>query len=285
MPRLLAGFAALPIALVLGAPAAEAGVRIEQHLVYRHVGVTTLTLDAYVPSPAHGLRAAVVFVHGGGWQAGDKTAFAPGQRPFAPAARRLVRAGFTVFSIDYRLAPKDRFPAAVSDVGAAVEWLRTHAARFHVDPRRLALFGASAGGNLAALAATEGHGRLDRGARVRAVVSWSGPMDLPRFDAELGGPTRRPFVESYLGCPPTSCPGRYKAASPVTHIDSTDPPTLIANSTHEIVPLAQAEEMARRLADAHVPHQLLIIQGSRHAADYQAEAWAATVRFLRRYLH
>lgn len=284
LTRLIAGCAVLPIALVLGAPAAKPGVGIERHLVYRHVGVATLTLDAYLPPPAHGLRAAVVFVHGGGWRAGDKTAFAPGQQAFAPTALRLVRAGFAVFSIDYRLAPKDPFPAAVSDVRAAVEWLRMHAASFHVDPRRLALFGASAGGNLAALAATEGHGSLDRGARVRAAVSWSGAMDLRLFDAELGGPARRPYVESYLGCPPTRCPDRYKAASPVTHVDSTDPPILIANGTDEIVPFAQAVEMAGRLAAANVPHRLLVIRGSRHAADYEAEAWRATVRFLLRYL-
>lgn len=60
---------------------------------------------------------------------------------------------------------------------------------------------------------------------------------------------------------------------------------LIANSSHEIVPLSQAAEMARRLANADIPHQLVVVPGSRHAADYEPDVWGATVRFLLRYLH
>jgi len=166
----------------------------------------------------------------------------------------------------------------------AIRWIRAHAGRFSVDPSRLGLFGASAGGNLAALAATRVQGALDTGARVRALVSWSGPMDLALFDAELGGPSQHPFVESYIGCTPTACPARYRAASPVTHVDRSDPPTLLANSTSEIVPLAQAREMAAQLTAAAVPHELLVLPGSRHAAQYASAVWQTTVTFLERHL-
>ncbi len=279
---LLAGIAALQISL--GAPAALATPNIERNVPYRQVAGVTLTLDAYLPSPLGSRRAAIIFVHGGGWRAGDKTSFAPGEPAFAPTALRLAHLGFAVFAINYRLAPGARFPAAASDVSAAVRWVRTRARRFHIDPRRLALFGVSAGGNLAALVAAEGRGSLDRGARVRAAISWSGPMDLSRFDAQLGGPAHHPYVESYLGCPPTRCPDRYTSASPVNQIDPSDPPMLIANSNHEIVPLDQATEMTRTLANAGVAQQLLVVPGSRHAADYEAIAWGPTIRFLSRYL-
>jgi len=272
----------LPVAFALAST--HAGTTIARGVPYRHVGGVTLTLDAYLPARARSRRAAIVFVHGGGWRAGDKSAFAPGEPSFAPTALRLAHLGFTVFSIDYRLAPAAPFPAAASDVSFAVRWVRAHAADFDLLPTRIALFGVSAGGNLAALVATEGRGSRDRGARVRAAVSWSGPMNLALFDAELGGPARHPFVESYLGCPPTRCPRRYTSASPVNHVDRSDPPILLANSSREIVPLPQAEQMAHQLANAHVPHELIVVPGSRHAADYEAEVWAATVRFLLRYL-
>ena len=280
--RLMAAIATLPVAL--GLANSHAGPRIERNVPYRQVGGATLTLDAYLPAPAISRRAAIIFVHGGGWRAGDKSAFAPGEPVFAPTALRFARLGFAVFSIDYRLAPAAPFSAAASDVSFAVRWVRGHAANFDIVPRRIGIFGVSAGGNLAALVATEGRGSLDRGARVRAAVSWSGPMDLALFDTELGGPARHPFVESYLACRPTRCPSRYTSASPVNHVDRSDPPMLIANSRHEIVPLGQAEEMARRLTNAHVPHELVVVSGSRHAADYEAEVWGATVRFLLHYL-
>jgi acetyl esterase len=288
--------AALIFAVSLLAPAASAistrslqgspvaVVRVERGLLYGTAGGQRLLLDAYLPSEKGQRRPAVIFVHGGGWRSGDKTAFAPEEQTFAPTATRLVELGFAVFSVDYRLAPAARYPAAVDDIATAIRWIRANAGRFGVDPPRLGLFGASAGGNLAALAATRGRGRLDTGARVRAVVSWSGPMDLTLFDAELGGPSQHPFVESYIGCTPAACPARYRAASPITQVDRSDPPTLLANSTGEIVPLAQAREMTARLAAAAVPHRLLVVPGSRHAAQYAAAVWQQTVRFLTNHL-
>jgi acetyl esterase/lipase len=276
--------AAVTTASNAGSARSDSGVRVERGLEYAAVGATRLLLDAYLPAGRGGPGPAIVFVHGGGWRSGDRATFAPGEQQFGATGVQLARLGFAVFSIDYRLAPTFPYPAAIDDVAGAVRWVRAHAARLGVDPARLALFGASAGGNLAALAADRGRGRLDQGARVRAVVSWSGPMDLPLFDAELGGPAHHPFVEEYLGCPPAACPTHYQAASPVDAVDRTDPPMLIANATNEIVPLTQAREMAARLAASGVPHQLLIVPGSRHAGEYAPAAWATTVRFLLRYL-
>ena len=278
------------MAVVLVAPwgasafAAPGGVRIQRGVPYRVVAGATLRLDVFLPRVGQS-RPLVVVVHGGGWRGGDRARFAPGEALVAPRAQVLARRGFVVASVDYRVGPAGRFPAAASDVAAAVQWLRRHARSLRVDPTRIALFGASAGGNLAALVAMQGRGRLDREARVAAVVSWSGPMDLTRFDAELGGPARRPFVEQYLGCAPTSCPARYAASSPFNLVDATDPPMLVVNASREIVPLEQATLMARRLSAFHVPHQLLVVPGTRHAAQYATAAWPATLRFLHHQLH
>lgn len=274
---LAAAVALLAAPVAFPSRSGAAGPPIRRDVTYRVAGDERLRLDAYLArgGPA---RPAIVFVHGGGFRAGDKTFVAPGQQPVAPLAAELVRRGFAVFSVDYRLAPRFRFPAAAEDVRAAVRWIRRQARWLGVDPQRIALFGASAGGNLAALAAVSGRGPLDRGARVRAAVSWSGPMDLARFYRGHA------FVSEYLGCVPAACPGRYRAASPVGHVDRRDPPLLLVNGSTELVPLAQAREMASRLTSAQVPHRLVVVPGSRHAGDYELDVWRATVRFLARHL-
>jgi acetyl esterase/lipase len=285
---LVAIAAALFIGVSVAPPTArpsqvDAGVLIERDLSYGHAGGQSLLLDAYLPRRGR-LSPAIVFFHGGGFRAGDKAFFAPGEQAFAPSALRLVRLGFAVFSVNYRLEPPAPFPAAIVDALRSVRWIRAHARRFGVDRARLASFGASAGGNLAALVATIGRGPLGARARVRAAVSWSGPMDLGLFDRELAPSWGASFIERYVGCSQTVCPSRYAFASPVDHVDRSDPPLLLANGTAEIVPLAQAREMSSRLAAAHVPYELLVVPGSRHAAEYEASVWARTVRFLERNL-
>jgi acetyl esterase/lipase len=233
---------------------AAAPIHVERNLHYGRSAEQTL--DAYV---APGARRAVVLIHGGGWRAGSKESL-------DPTALRFAQSGWTAFSISYRLVPPAPWYAAEDDALTAVRWVRAHAARFGFDPRRLDVFGTSAGGNLAALVATVGSGRH----LVAAAASWSGPMDLATFVP--GGVIRR-----YAGC---ECPGRLLALSPVSFVGAGDAPLLLANSTRELVPLGQAIEMARRLARAGIPHRLLVYPGSRHAVAYERDAWQPTLRFL-----
>ena len=114
-----------------------------------HDGVA-LAGDLYLPAGA-GPFPALVGVHGGGWQAGARHAF----QFWGPY---LAARGYVLFAISYRLAKKGQkmFPQAVNDVRAAVQFVRGSAAEFKVDPERIGLFGASAGGHLASLAALGG---------------------------------------------------------------------------------------------------------------------------------
>ncbi len=251
----------------------ERGAGRVEGIVYRVVAGQRLLLDAYLPLRG-GERPVVVFVHGGGFRAGSRLAVAPGQQPVAAIARALVAHGFAVFSVDYRLAPRFLFPAAVDDLVAAVGWLRHRATRFRIDPGRVALFGASAGGDLALRAAFDP--RLRR--LLRAVVSWSGPMDLRTFYSEHA------FVADYLGCTPTVCPGRYQAASPIDQIAAGDPPVLLVNGSHETVPLTQATRMRNALTAGRISNELLVITGSRHAGGYAAVALPPTIQFLGRHV-
>ena len=218
------------------------------------------TLDTYL---APGARRAVVLVHGGGFHSGSKESL-------DPTALRFAQNGWTAFSISYRLVPPAPWYAAKRDALAAVRWVRAHSNRFGFDPQRLAVFGTSAGGNLAALAATVGKGsRL-----VAATASWSGPMDLSTFAPQNA------VVRHYVGC---SCVSRFRALSPVSFVGPGDAPLLLANSTDELVPVGQAREMARRLARAGIPHRLLDYRGSGHAVAYERDAWTPTLDFLARW--
>ncbi len=97
-------------------------------------------------------------------------------------------------------------------------------------------------------------------------MPWSGLMDLTTFY-----PGHR-FVAAYLGCIPSACLPRYRAASPVDQVDRSDPPLLLVNGSTKIVPLAQAQGMARSLTAEHVPHELIVLPGSRHAGEYEQQA-------------
>ncbi|MDQ4096328.1 MAG: alpha/beta hydrolase [Actinomycetota bacterium] len=233
-----------------------------------------LLLDAYVPAPeGDKVRPAVILIHGGGFRAGDK-------RSFEPEARRLAEKGWVAFSVNYRLDEPTAFPAEVEDVQAAVRWVRANAAEYQVDPERIGALGESAGGHLTAMLATLGEGALDRGARIRAGVAWSGPMDLTELARLRGDQWGVPL----LGCSLAACPERFAAASPIAHVDGTDAPLFLINSTEELVPRSQAVAMATRVEDLGAPTQLQIIPGTRHALDYRDEVWPQTDLFLQKHL-
>lgn len=254
-------------------PAAAApSVSVKRNVRYATAGAQALLLDAYLPSGRRPARPAVILIHGGGWRAGDK-------RDMGDEARQLAALGWIALSVNYRLRTPSAFPAEVEDVQAAVRWARLHALELGIDRGRIAALGASAGGHLAAMLATLGQGPLDMESRVRAAVSWSGPMVLGDLPDGFGGPGR-----DLLPCPPRACPDQWAEASPVTHLDPTDAPVFLANSTDELVPLAQAQAMSDRLQAAGVEHELDVLPGRRHAQSYRGQVWPATVQFLARYL-
>ena len=120
---------------MLWAQTSESGIEYadpeDQHLV----------LDLAAPE-GDGPFPAVVCIHGGGFREGDRTYF-------NATCEKLAQHGYVAVTIEYRLAPKYPFPAAVEDCKAAVRWLRANAEKYHIDPKRIGATGASAGGTLA----------------------------------------------------------------------------------------------------------------------------------------
>jgi acetyl esterase len=251
----MAAFIALATPMAdLSAIAQVAGVTVTRNVEYAEAGGTPLLLDAYIPSGS-GLHPAMLVIHGGNWDSGDK-------EDMAPVGELVANEGFAAFVVDYRLVPAGSYPAAVEDVRSAVRWIRTNAARYGVDPTRIGAFGVSAGGHLATMLATVGTGSTDRGARIRVALSWSGPQDLTLLPSSV--------VQAFVGCPIDACPERWRSASPSSHVDPTDGAVLLANSTAELVPLSQAVEMAAILRRNHVPTKLIRVPGSEHASYYGA---------------
>ena len=278
-----AGLALVATALVTAPPAAVGGtqVRVTRDVVYRSVDGEPVLLDAFVPTARTTKRPAILLVHGGAWRAGDKS-------DFTADAISLAILGYVAFSLNYRLTPLHPYPAAVDDVEAAVRWLRAPAQvkAYALDPKRIGAIGSSAGGHLVGMLATLGSGPLTSGARIRAAVSWSGPMNFSLWpvdvlaDSQIGN-----AVLSFLGCTADSEPcTNATPASPISHVDATDAPMLLANSEHELVKLSQATTMHAALQSAGVVDQLVVLPGVRHAQAFGADVWKQTVSFLARYV-
>jgi acetyl esterase/lipase len=157
-------------------------VEVVRGIPFTEAGGHELLLDLYLPSSRRP-APAVVFLHGGGWRLGDRT-MAPN------LSRHFAVHGYVMVSIDYRPSSLALFPAQVHDVKAAVRWLRAQASEYAVDPDRIALWGSSAGGHLAAVAGLSGPGQLEGGGAdrehssdVAAIVNGYGPVDLLLMEA------------------------------------------------------------------------------------------------------
>ncbi|GAA3728091.1 hypothetical protein GCM10022239_01110 [Leifsonia bigeumensis] len=261
------------------------GIQVTEDVQYGVAGSEPLLLDVCrqrqeTPSTA-GPRRAVLVVHGGSWRAGDKAS--PHWRS---VCEWLASEGFVAFSINYRLAPLFVFPAQIEDVRAAVRWIRQpdQATRFDIDPDRIGAFGGSAGGNLVALLGLEGDDEWNVGSRVSAVVDLSGPTDLTAEGAERTGVDSafQAITAQYLGCESLVTCAVAEQASPLYAVDDTDPPFFVANSTIELIPLAQSEDLVKRLRANDVEATLVTVDGSLHSIALLDDAMRTRIAsFLR----
>ncbi len=229
------------------------GVNYAEDVVFGTAGGVDLKLDIAWPKAGTGPFPVMVFIHGGGWQWGDKA-------EFRDALPRIARVGYACASIDYRRAPAHRFPAQLDDVRSAIAFLRNNAQKYHLDPERIALFGGSAGGHLALLvgftAATD-----DPGRRIRAIVSFAGPTDLPHLYVKVRG---RDLVSDLLGT--TDRQSRIAAeASPITYVHRGIPPVITIHGDHdELVPISQARSLHQALEAAGATQELIVVEGGGH---------------------
>ena len=237
---------------------------LRTNIEYGMAGNQALLLDANVPDGT-GPFPVVIAIHGGGWSRGDKS----GTGDFAPALKALTANHFTWFSIDYRLAPTNRWPDCFDDVQAAIRWVKAHAAEYKGDPNRIALLGYSAGGHLACLAAT----LAGPDTRIQAVVGLAPPTDLVADVQHRGSMEKWPSMGNLLGCGSLDDETLklLHQMSPINHIQPGLPPFLLmqGDSDNSILP-SLTRNFAARLKENGVPYELYFLKGPGHRiADWE----------------
>ncbi|MBI4869300.1 MAG: alpha/beta hydrolase [Candidatus Wallbacteria bacterium] len=269
------------------------GVRVDANVEYGRAGWESLKLDLYQPSrrPRRPVPA-VLFIHGGGWALGDKAE--------GTFAGYLATRGYVVASINYRLCWLAKFPAAVEDCKAAVRWMRANARRLSVDPERIGVWGASAGGHLAMMVGCAGReaglegssGTPGISSHVNAVVSYFGPADLAGEFANplsLGGQ----IVRFFMG--PFRPPVDFVKASPVHHVGAGDPPLLLVHGDSDwLVPIRQSEIMLDAYRAAGLQARLVRVRNADHGfmpkdvfapvTPNSNERWQHVIGFFDRHL-
>ncbi|GHF53534.1 acetyl esterase/lipase [Amycolatopsis bartoniae] len=266
----------------------EGGTRVLTGVPYAQVpGFRPMELDLVLP-PGDG-APVVVFLHGGGFRVGSRRSPGPaydGKHPFELVARQ----GIAVASVDYRLSGEARWPAQLHDVKAAVRWLRARAGEIGVDGTRIAAWGESAGGHLAAmLGLTAGNpafegtvGVAGTAGPVRAVAAWYTPSDLAAVDDPADPESREALL---LGAAPATVPQLAAEASPLTHVSPGAPPFLLLHGRADrMVPHELSERLYERLRAAGADAELHLFDGADHlwlGSDAAPEALDRTIAFLR----
>jgi acetyl esterase/lipase len=248
-----------------------AGVRIDRDIRYSEAGRRGL-LDIYRPTDRDLTDAPVLLqVHGGGWVLGRK------DQQGVPLMLHMARRGWVVVAINYRLAPRDHYPAQIIDVKRAIAWVKEHIAEYGGDPGYLVLTGGSAGGQLVALAAlTPGDpafqpGFEDADTSVQAAVPHYGVYDFSGASGLRSAEQMRDdfLAPTVVGKPWTEVPELFEASSPILRITPDAPDFFVIHGLRDtLVPVDQARLFVERLRA--ISRRTVVyaeLPGAQHAFD------------------
>ena len=266
------GFAWLLVLLPLISTAADRPPPpIDRNVVYGMYSGAALLLDVHKPAKPNGF--GVIFISGSGWQAGNEYGADPlKERQINVWGPPLTAAGYTVFALNHRAAPRFHHPAALEDVQRAIRFVRFNAKTWGVDPAHLGGVAGSSGGHLIALAATlaapgnpaDADAVNREPATLQALVLRAAPTDL----ASIGTLEGTAYVTSYMDATPAQA-AAYAAASPLKQVSAKTPPVLmIHGDADKIVPFAQSTAMRDVSLAAGVPVRLIVIPGGEHGVDF-----------------
>ena len=259
-----------------------------------------LKMDILQPASKKAIPA-VVFVTGGGFINANKD-------NYLQQRMDIANAGYVVASIEYRVAPTSTFPAPLEDVKSAVRYLRANAAKFGIDPQRIAVMGGSAGGYLAAFTGvTNGIKKFDQGEHldqssdVQAIIDQYGLSDLTKvadgFPQEIQDRHKSPGATEALWVNGSSVfgelgsindvPEKAAAANPITYITKNAPPFLLMHGDKDtVVSPKQTEILHEALISQGVDSTRYIVKGAAHGGPYwlQPEVMNIVIDFLDKHL-
>lgn len=252
----------------------EGPITAAKTVTYNTVDGRTLGLDVYpARGQTSGAMPAILVSHGGGWSAGEK-----GDASLFSAF--LADHGYTVFDVQYRLAPQPNWKSATGDLKCAVGWVKQHAVTsdWNIDPARLTLLGRSAGAHLSLLVGyTAGDAKLPPSCAapdttVESIVSYYGPTDLAAGYASPANPSvydSRAREIAFIGGSPESAADLYRLLSPTERVTAGAPRTLLIHGGRDqFVGLRNSELMADKLHDAGVRYETLYIPYAQHSFDF-----------------
>ncbi|MEQ8784985.1 MAG: alpha/beta hydrolase [Pirellulaceae bacterium] len=236
-------------------------------MTYARHGERTLEMDIYRPKKTREALPALVCIHGGGWANGNRASH-------AKVAQALAARGYVAATISYRLSGEAPFPAAIHDCKAAVRFLRANAKEHGIDTDNIGAIGLSAGGHLTALLATsagveelEGKGgNADFSSAIQAAVPMGAQTDLlsDRTREISAREDRGRIWRQFLGGALHEKPEVYRLASPLHHLDKSDPPCwFITGGTDD--PSTHADVFRARMKELGVPSDLTVINDAPHA--------------------
>jgi len=245
------------------------GARTERDLVYGSAGGRELKLNLYLP-PGDEAKPLIIWIHGGAWLQGSKDGPSP--------AQQFVGSGYAVAHVGYRLSQVAKWPAQMHDCKAAVRWLRANAARYHLDPKRFAAWGSSAGGHLVAVLGTSGGvaelegtcNELKTSSSVQAVVDWFGPTDflqMNKFRSNIAHDEARSPESQLIGGPIQENKDATAKANPITYVERGEalPHFLIMHGTKDdLVPFNQSELLNEALKAAKADVTFVPMEGAGH---------------------
>lgn len=292
-----------PEAQVIDVPVVQGRIDAISGVVYSQVfergrSVRGLKMTLFVPRTREN-KPAVLYFPGGGFTSAD-------HEKFLEMRYALARAGYVVAACEYRAVP-NKFPALLEDAKAAVRWMRAHASEFGVDADRIGLLGDSAGGYVVQMAgATNGEKNWDVGdfkevsSDVQAVVSIYGISDLTTIGEGIGNENvhasaavtealllNGPAFKDFAGASVNADPQKAKAASPIGHVDGTEPPFLLMHgSGDKVVSPLQSKKMFEALQNKKVEAEYVLVRGAEHGdlPWYQPGVISRVVNFFDRHL-
>jgi acetyl esterase len=242
---------------------------ILQDVEYTRAAGQSLRLDASIPA-GPGPHPAVLIVHGGGWIAGHR------RHNVEPLFRPLENAGFAWFSISYRLATEiSLFGLAIDDVADAIDFVRSHASEYRIDPNRVAIVGDSAGAHLAMMAVL----RAGASSPVAAFVGIGMPADLEMLASD--SPSIPAGIRNAVASSPWAdmLGGVIRELSPVNHVHTDMPATLLIHGTGDrIVPFEQAERFCAAARSVHARCEVHPVRGEGHGIRWwQDTRWTKSM--------